>query len=82
MAIVAMGKARPLLLGHRNSDGTAAAGHLPIATEGYGPLLQRRIVVVVLLRENSMDLIPNAPASSRLLQIPHCSSLLPPRLPV
>jgi hypothetical protein len=43
---VAMGEVRPLLLGHHSSDGTAAAGHLPVATKGYGPLLQRRIVVV------------------------------------
>jgi hypothetical protein len=43
---VATGEARLLLLGHHSSDGIAAAGHLPIATEDYGPLLQRRIVVV------------------------------------
>jgi hypothetical protein len=44
-SIVVMGKARPLLLGHHSSDGTVAASRLPFATEGYGPLLQRRIVV-------------------------------------
>jgi hypothetical protein len=35
-----------LLLGHHSSDGTAAAGRLPVAIEGYRPLLQRHIVVV------------------------------------
>jgi hypothetical protein len=43
---VATGEARLLLLGHHSSDGIVAAGRLSIATEGYGPLLQRRIVVV------------------------------------
>jgi hypothetical protein len=43
---VAMGEAHPLLLGHHSSDRTAAVGHLPIAIEGYKPLLQRYIVVV------------------------------------
>jgi hypothetical protein len=43
---VAMGEAHPLLLGHNNSDGTAVAGHLPIATEGCRSLQQRHIVVV------------------------------------
>jgi hypothetical protein len=32
--------------GHHSSDGIAVAGYLPIATEGYGPLLQRCTVVV------------------------------------
>jgi hypothetical protein len=45
---VAMGEVRPLLLGHHSSDGTAMVGHLPVATECYGPLLQRRIVVVFI----------------------------------
>jgi hypothetical protein len=45
--IVATGEVRPLLLGHHSSDGTVAVGRLPIATEGYGPLLQRCIVVVI-----------------------------------
>jgi hypothetical protein len=43
---VATGKARPSLLGHHSSDGTAAMGQFLIAIEGYGPLVQRRIVVV------------------------------------
>jgi hypothetical protein len=37
---------RPLLLGYHISDGTAAVGRLPVATKGYGPLLQRHIVVL------------------------------------
>jgi hypothetical protein len=44
--IVAMGEARLSLLGHHSSDGTAAAGHLPVATESYGLLLRRNILVV------------------------------------
>jgi hypothetical protein len=36
---VAMAEACLLLLGHHSSDGIAAVGHFPIATEGYGPLL-------------------------------------------
>jgi hypothetical protein len=32
---------------HHSSNGTAVAAHLPVATEGYGPLVQRRIVVVI-----------------------------------
>jgi transposase InsO family protein len=44
--IVAMGKARSSSLGHHSTDGTTAADHLPIGTEGYGPLAKRRIVVV------------------------------------
>jgi hypothetical protein len=44
---VAMGKAHPSLLGHHNSNGTTIMSQLPVAIEGYGPLLQRRIVVVV-----------------------------------
>jgi hypothetical protein len=43
---VAMGETRPLLLGHHSSDGTVVAGRLPLATEGYEPLLQRCIIVV------------------------------------
>jgi hypothetical protein len=43
---VATDEACPLLLEHHSSDGTAAAGRLTVATEGYGPLVQRRIVVV------------------------------------
>jgi hypothetical protein len=43
---LATDEARPLLLGHHSSDGTIAAGRLPIATEGYEPLLRRHIVVV------------------------------------
>jgi hypothetical protein len=43
---VAMGEVRPLLLGHHSSDRTAAADRLPVTTEGYRPLLQRRIGVV------------------------------------
>jgi hypothetical protein len=45
--IVATGEARLLLLGHHSSDRTAVAGRLPVATEGYRPLLQRRIVLVI-----------------------------------
>jgi hypothetical protein len=41
-----MDEARPSLLGHHNSDGTIAAGRLPVATEDYEPLIHRRIVVV------------------------------------
>jgi hypothetical protein len=48
---VAMGKLRLLLLGHHNSDRTVVVGHLPIATEGYGLLLQRHIVVVFIAQE-------------------------------
>jgi hypothetical protein len=44
--IVATGESRPLLLGHHSTDGIVVVGHLPVATEGYGPLLQRHIVVV------------------------------------
>jgi hypothetical protein len=36
---VATGEALPSLLGHHNSDRTAAVGHLPIATEGFEPLV-------------------------------------------
>jgi hypothetical protein len=43
---VAMGEARPSLLGHHSGNGTAAAGRLPVATEGYEPLIQMRFVVV------------------------------------
>jgi hypothetical protein len=43
---VETGEARSLLLGRHSSDGTTAMGRLPVATEGYGPLLQRCIVVV------------------------------------
>jgi hypothetical protein len=43
---VATDEARLLLLGHHNSDGIATVGRLPVTTEGYRPLLQRRIVVV------------------------------------
>jgi hypothetical protein len=43
---VAMDEACPLLLEHHSSDGTAAAGRLSVATEGYEPLVQRCIVVV------------------------------------
>jgi hypothetical protein len=42
-----MGEARLSLLEHHHSDGTAMAGHLPVPTEGYGPLVQRLIVVVL-----------------------------------
>jgi hypothetical protein len=52
---VAMGEARPLLLGHHSSDETAAVDHLPVATEGYGPFLQRRIVVVVSKEGSETD---------------------------
>jgi hypothetical protein len=40
------GKACTSLLGHHSNDGTAGTSRLPIATEGYRPLVQRRIVVV------------------------------------
>jgi hypothetical protein len=43
---VVIGKARPLLLGHHSSDRTTLTSHLPIGTEGYEPLIQKRIVVV------------------------------------
>jgi hypothetical protein len=42
-----MSKADPSLLGYHSSNGTAAVGRLPISTEGYGPLVQRHIVVVL-----------------------------------
>jgi hypothetical protein len=45
---IVMGEARSFLLGHHSSDETIAAGHLPIAIECYGPLLQRHIVVVIV----------------------------------
>jgi hypothetical protein len=38
------------LLGYHNSDGTAVVGHLLAATKGYGSLVQRRIVAVLLNR--------------------------------
>jgi hypothetical protein len=61
--VVATGEAHPLLLGHHSSDGTAAAGHLPVSTGGYGPLLQKCIVVVDLaLQENAEASL--APTSS------------------
>jgi hypothetical protein len=44
-----MGEAHSSLLGHNSSDGTAAVSRLPIAIEGYEPLVQRRIVVVYLM---------------------------------
>jgi hypothetical protein len=50
---VAMGAAHALLLRHHSSDGIAMVGHLPIATEGYGQLLQRRIVVVPVARHGT-----------------------------
>jgi hypothetical protein len=34
------------LLEHHCSYGTAVAGHFPVATEGYGPLVQMRTIVV------------------------------------
>jgi hypothetical protein len=43
---VVMGEARPSLLRYHGSDGTAAAGRLPVATKDYGPLVHRHIVVV------------------------------------
>jgi hypothetical protein len=43
---VETGETRSLLLGRHSSDGTTAMGHLPVGIEGYGPLLQRCIVVV------------------------------------
>jgi hypothetical protein len=43
---VAMSEARLSLLGHHSSDGIEAVGHLPVAIESYGPLVQMRIVVV------------------------------------
>jgi hypothetical protein len=43
---VGMGKARVLLLAHHSSDGTAITGRLLVAIEGYGPLVQKRIIVV------------------------------------
>jgi hypothetical protein len=43
---VATDEARLLLLGHHRGDGTTAASHLPVATEGYRSLIQWRIVVV------------------------------------
>jgi hypothetical protein len=45
---VVTGEACLLLLGHYSSDGTAVAGHLPIATEGYRPLLKGCIVVLLM----------------------------------
>jgi hypothetical protein len=32
---VALGEVRPLLQGHHSSDGTAAVGRFPVATEAY-----------------------------------------------
>jgi hypothetical protein len=62
--IVATAEARSLLLGHHSSDGTAAVGYLPVATEDYGLLLQRRIVVVVL------ELWPRCPTEGSGSQYP------------
>jgi hypothetical protein len=45
--IVAMGKACPLLLEHHSNDGAAAVSHFPIATEGYRPLIQMCIIIVL-----------------------------------
>jgi hypothetical protein len=42
-----MGEERPLLLGHYSSDGTVVMSYLPIATDNYRSLLQRRTVVVI-----------------------------------
>jgi hypothetical protein len=53
---VATGEAHPLLLGHHSSDGTAAAGYLPVATEGYRPLLHRYIVVVSCSSQTTGDM--------------------------
>jgi hypothetical protein len=41
-----MKEACPLLLEQHSSDGTIAGSRLPVAIEGYGPLVQNRIVVV------------------------------------
>jgi hypothetical protein len=43
---VVTGETRPSLLCHHNSDETVAADCSPVTTEGYRPLVQRRIVVV------------------------------------
>jgi hypothetical protein len=43
---VAMGEARPTLLGHRSIKGIAAVGRLLVAIEGYIPLVQMHFVVV------------------------------------
>jgi uncharacterized protein (DUF2126 family) len=43
---VATGEARPSLLGHHSSDRIATTSCLPVVIEGYGLLVQRRIVVV------------------------------------
>jgi hypothetical protein len=53
--IVATDEAHPLLLGQHHSDGTAAAGHLLVTTEGYRPLLQRCIVLVRELESPAAD---------------------------
>jgi hypothetical protein len=44
--IVTTGKACLSLLGHHSSNGITATGRLSIATEGYRPLVQRRIIVL------------------------------------
>jgi hypothetical protein len=46
---VVMCEAHLSLLGHHSSDGTAAVDRLPISIEGYRPLVQRHIVVVVVV---------------------------------
>jgi hypothetical protein len=50
--IVAMGAMRPSLLVHNNSDRTIVVGHLPIATECYGPLAHKHIIVLEARKED------------------------------
>jgi hypothetical protein len=52
---VAMDQACLSLLGHHSNDGTIAS-RLSIATEGYGPSVQRRIVVMNLKISQSNNL--------------------------
>jgi hypothetical protein len=42
------GRSTSVAMGHHSSDRTAAVSHLPVGTEGYEPLVQRRIVAVNL----------------------------------
>jgi hypothetical protein len=45
---VAIDEMRPSLLGHHSNVGIIVADRLPVDTEGYRPLVQRCIIVVIL----------------------------------
>jgi hypothetical protein len=47
---VVTGETCSFLLERHSSDGTSVAGYLLVATEDYGMLVQRRIVVVISLQ--------------------------------